>query len=254
MNDNTGFVIEPRAILTNEWYTDPLTMHLLRHCRLRANFENTKWRGIEIKRGQFVTSLKTLSTETGMSVKQVRTALEKLEKTGYAASKATNKNRIITVFFYDEEQNMGKQTGKQTGKQRANKRAGKGQTEGKQRATDNNNISNDILNNEKQGVCAPSAHTQQENNAAAPGALGERERADKVTYVDVRRYQIDNRIGGGEEVSEFYSGFEKSGTRIPDDWQKIYRAFIRASDDDRVRFMTKLLDGGFRDKWGADDE
>lgn len=252
-NDGTGFVIEPRTILKNEWYTDPLTMHLLRHCRLRANFENTKWRGIEIKRGQFVTSLKTLSTETGMSVKQVRTALEKLEKTGYAASKATNKNRIITVFFYDEEQSMGKQTGKQTGKQRANKRAGKGQTEGKQRATDNNNISKDILNKET-SVCAPSAHTQQENNAAAPGALGERGHAAKVTYVDVRRYQIDNRIGGGEEASEFYSGFEKSGTRIPDDWQKIYRAFIRASDDDRVRFMTKLLSGGYRDKWGAADE
>ena len=248
--DNLGFVIESRSILKNEWYTEPITMHLMRHCRLRANFEDTKWRGIQIKRGQFVTSLKTLSTETGLTIKQVRTALEKLEKTGYVASEATNKNRIITVLFYSEEQNVGKQNGKQKGNQKANK----GQAKGKQRATDNNNISNDILNNEEQGVCAPSAHTQQENNSAAPGALGERGRAAKVTYVDVRRYQIDNRIGGGEEASEFYSGFEKSGTRIPDDWQKIYRAFIRASDDERERFMTKLLGGGFRDKWGADDE
>lgn len=254
MNDNTGFVIEPRAILTNEWYTDPLTMHLLRHCRLRANFENTKWRGIEIKRGQFVTSLKTLSTETGMSVMQVRTALEKLEKTGYITNNATNKSRIITVVFYIDEQKHNKQVSKRANKQVTSKSANKQQTSNKQITTDNNNISNDILNNEKQGVCAPSAHTQQENNAAAPGALGERGRAAKVTYVDVRRYQIDNRIGGGEEASEFYSGFEKSGTRIPDDWQKIYRAFIRASDDDRVRFMTKLLSGGYRDKWGAADE
>lgn len=248
--DNAGFVIEHRAILKNEWYTEPLTMHLMRHCRLRANFENTKWRGIQLERGQFVTSLQTLSTETGLTIKQVRTALEKLEKTGYVASKATNKNRIITVLFYSEEQNMGKQNGKQKGNQKTNK----GQTKGKQRATDNNNISNDILNNEKQGVCAWGAHTQQENNSAAPGALGERGRADKVTYVDVRRYQIDNRIGGGEEASEFYSGFENSGTRIPDDWQKIYRAYIKASNDGRERFMTKLLGGGFRDKWGADDE
>ncbi|MBQ1453724.1 MAG: hypothetical protein IIZ23_07120, partial [Ruminococcus sp.] len=251
---NTGFVIEPRAILTNEWYTDPLTMHLLRHCRLRANFENTKWRGIEIKRGQFVTSLKTLSTETGMSVKQVRTALEKLEKTGYAASKATNKNRIITVFFYDEEQSMGKQTGKQTGKQRANKRAGKGQTEGKQRATDNNNISNDILNNEKQGVCAPSAHTQQENNAAAPGApLAERGHA-AVTWNEIRQFQIDHHIGSGEIVDDFYDAFKKSGTRIPDNWQDLYCRFAKASYDVQLEFAKNLKAGKYYDRWGKADE
>ena len=260
MKDNTGntsngFVIEPRSILSHEWYTDPLTMHLLRHCRLRANYTDTTWRDIKIVKGQFITSLSTLSAETGMSVMQVRTAIDKLVKSGYLISKSSNKNRIITVVGYVEEQLNNKQINKQTNKQvnkRNNKQNSKQITS--QITTDNNNISKDILNKET-SVCAPSAHTQQENNAAAPGApLAERGHAAKVTYVDVRRYQIDNRIGGGEEASEFYSGFEKSGTRIPDDWQKIYRAYIKASDDDRERFMTKLLGGGYRDKWGAADE
>ena len=252
MKDDTGFVIEPRTILKNEWYTDPLTMHLLRHCRLRANFENTRWRGIELKRGQFVTSLKTLSTETGMSVKQVRTALEKLEKTGYAASKTTNKNRIITVFFYDEEQNTGKQSGKQTGKQRANKKAAKGQAEGKQRATDNNNISNDILNNEEQGVCAPSAHTQQENNAAVPGALEERGHA-AVTWNEIRQYQIDNHIGGGEVVDDFYDAFHESNTRFPENWQQVYTRFARADYPEQDEFVRRLKSGDYHSKWGKVD-
>lgn len=247
MNDNTGFVIEPRAILTNEWYTDPLTMHLLRHCRLRANFENTKWRGIEIKRGQFVTSLQTLSTETGLTIKQVRTALEKLEKTGYVASKATNKNRIITVLFYSEEQNMGKQNGKQKGNQKTNK----GQTKGKQRATDNNNISNDILNKET-SVCAPSAHTQQENNSAAPGALEERGHA-AVTWNEIRQYQIDNHIGGGEIVDDFYDAFHESNTRFPENWQQVYTRFARADYPEQDEFVRRLKSGDYHSKWGKTD-
>lgn len=108
-----GFVIEPRNIIRCEWYTDVVTMHLYRHCRLRANFESTKWRGIELERGQFITSLKTLSAETGLSVMQVRTALAKLEKSGYIANKSTNKNRIITVLFYSDEQAGNKQVSSQ---------------------------------------------------------------------------------------------------------------------------------------------
>lgn len=252
MNDNTGFVIEPRAILTNEWYTDPLTMHLLRHCRLRANFENTKWRGIEIKRGQFVTSLKTLSTETGMSVMQVRTALEKLEKTGYITSNATNKNRIITVVFYIDEQKHNKQINKRTNKQVTSKSTNKQQTSNKQITTDNNNISNDILNNEKQGVCAPSAHTQQENNAAAPGALEERGHA-AVTWNEIRQYQIDNHIGGGEIVDDFYDAFHESNTRFPENWQQVYTRFARADYPEQDEFVRRLKSGDYHSKWGKID-
>lgn len=245
-DDNSGFVVEPRSILKNEWYTDPFTMHLLRHCRLRANFENNKWRGITVERGQFITSLKTLSTETGLSVKQVRTALEKLEKTGYVASKATNKNRIITVVFYNEEQNIGKQKGKQ----RAAKKASQRQTEGKQRATDNNNISNDILTN-KTSVCAQSAHTQQEPPTAPRAPDGRAPAA--VTYQQMRGYQIDNAIGSGETVSEFYNGFVKSDTRFPENWQSVYTQYVRADFDAQIEFIERLQSGAYREKWGTAD-
>lgn len=246
--DNLGFVIESRSILKNEWYTEPITMHLMRHCRLRANFEDTKWRGIQIKRGQFVTSLKTLSTETGLTIKQVRTALEKLEKTGYVASEATNKNRIITVLFYSEEQNVGKQNGKQKGNQKANK----GQAKGKQRATDNNNISNDILNKKNKCVCPTGTHTHKEKEAAsAPHALGER--ASAVTYGEIRQFQIDNHIGGGEYVSEFYNAFEKSGTRIPENWQDLYIRYVRAGWKAQGEFIDRLEKGEYIEKWGRAD-
>lgn len=109
---NTGFVIEPREIMNNEWYTEPSTMHLYRHCRLRANYTDAKWRGIELKRGQFVTSINTLSEETGLSIMQVRNALKKLESTGYITNQSSHKNRIITVLNYDSEQIHNKQDNK----------------------------------------------------------------------------------------------------------------------------------------------
>ena len=134
MSDPEGFIITHRKMLKWEWFTDVNTAHLFLYCLLRANFKDTTWRGIEIKRGSFITSLEKLAAETGLSVKQVRVALQKLIDTGEVANKPTSKYRIITVKNYDYYQREGKQKGKQKGKLRANK----GQAEGKQRATDNN--------------------------------------------------------------------------------------------------------------------
>lgn len=134
-----GFVIEPRDIMDNEWYTEPLTMHLYRHCRLRANYADAKWQGIEIKRGQFITSLPTLSKETGLTLSQVRTALSKLKKTGFLTDKSTNKYRIITVLSYDEEQIYDRQNDRQM--------TGKSQADDRQIAADNNNNKKNKNNN-----------------------------------------------------------------------------------------------------------
>ena len=81
MSDLGGFIVIYRDILNWEWYTDVNTAHLFVHCILKANHTDANWRGVEIKRGSFITSLQSLSTETGLTVKQVRNSLEKLEKT-----------------------------------------------------------------------------------------------------------------------------------------------------------------------------
>lgn len=127
MSVQGNFVIVPRELMQNAWYTHSPTIHLYIHCLLRANYADSEWQGITIKRGQFVTGLKSLSQETGLTVKQLRSALDRLKRAGYVASKATNKYRIITVLNYDDIQI------------RASKTAVKGQAKGKQRATNNKN-------------------------------------------------------------------------------------------------------------------
>lgn len=73
-----GYIALYRQFLEWEWFTDVKTCHLFQYCLLRANSKNTVWRGINIKKGQFITSLRTMSIETGLSFQEVRTALKKL--------------------------------------------------------------------------------------------------------------------------------------------------------------------------------
>jgi DNA-binding transcriptional MerR regulator len=102
-----------RRLLKWEWYTDVNTKVLFIHCLLKANWKDGSWHGYTYKRGQFITSLASLSRETGLTVKEVRTALKHLERTGEVASWHDSKIRIITVISYDQYQQAGKPTGKQ---------------------------------------------------------------------------------------------------------------------------------------------
>ena len=115
-----AFIKLYKKMLKWEWYDDPNTKILFLHCLLKANWEQTKWHGIEIEPGQFITSLKTLAKEVKLSIQQVRTAIEHLESTGEITSKPQSKYRIITVNSWGCYQGSNKQSNKQvTNKQQA---------------------------------------------------------------------------------------------------------------------------------------
>jgi hypothetical protein len=82
---------------------------------------------IKLLPGQIVTSYAVLAAATGMSVKQARNRVLKLEKFGNVASKGTNKYSLLTVVNWQLYQDDNKK--------KASKRASNGQAEGKQRAT-----------------------------------------------------------------------------------------------------------------------
>lgn len=133
-----GYIKLHRQIMEWEWYNNISTKVLFLHCLLRANHAEKKWQGVVIKKGSFITSYEILAFETGLTVKQVRTALNKLKMTGEVAHQTTSHYSIITINNWDKFQIEGKQEDTQ--------RASEGQAEGRQRAT-NNNDKND--NNEK---------------------------------------------------------------------------------------------------------
>jgi hypothetical protein len=102
-----GFIKLYRDIVDWEWFDNPNCLALFIHCIILANWRDKKWHGIIIKRGQFVTSTKNLSNQTGLTYMQVRTALKKLEQTNEIKRETTNKYTIITVNNYNDYQKSG---------------------------------------------------------------------------------------------------------------------------------------------------
>lgn len=94
-----------------EWYTDHNTFILFMHLLLTVNYEDKKWRGVEIKRGQILTGRLKLSEETGLSEKSIRTALNKLKLTGEVAIETASKYSVITVCNYDKYQSQDENEG-----------------------------------------------------------------------------------------------------------------------------------------------
>lgn len=125
-----------RKIKDWEWWGDVNTAHLFIHCLLRANFEDARWQGKVIKRGTFVTSLKKLSAESGLSVKQIRRSLDNLETTGEIATIRTNKNTTITICNYNDYQTRNDMAGHA---ERHTDGQTNGTLEGTQRATSKKN-------------------------------------------------------------------------------------------------------------------
>jgi hypothetical protein len=130
----SGWIKLHRELIDWEWYTDHNTCRLFIHCILRANFEDKVWRGIPIKRGSFYTSLDTLASETGLSNRQIRTALDKLSMTGEVTSSGMARGRMITVANYSDYQ--------QDDRLSVNEKAGKGQAIDRV-ATTNKNLKNE---------------------------------------------------------------------------------------------------------------
>lgn len=122
-----GWIKFHRSFLDWEWYSDINVSRVFIHLLLKVNFYDEKWKGTTVKRGQRVTSLSNLASETSLSVKQIRTVFKKLESTGEIIRKGTSRFTIITICNYEKWQKDLEPEGKQ--------RASKGQTEGKQRAT-----------------------------------------------------------------------------------------------------------------------
>ena len=121
-----GFIVLHRKIIKWEWYTDNNVFKLFLHLLLKANHEDKYWRGILVKRGQLITSIKHLSEETGLTIKQVRTALDKLKSTGEVVSKGQSRYTLVTIKKYSDYQDKKEKEGEQT----ASKRTNKGQTKG----------------------------------------------------------------------------------------------------------------------------
>ena len=128
-----GFVKIDRKITKWRWYKDTSTFKIFLHLILTANYEDREFEDIVIKRGQRVASIRSLAAESGLSEKNVRTAIKHLKATGEVASLPTPKYTVFTVVNYEKYQIV------------ANKVANEGRTGGEQVANEGQQCKKDII-------------------------------------------------------------------------------------------------------------
>ena len=141
MSKPGGFITLHRQILDWEWYGDPCTFNLFIHLLLKANYEDGRFEGRVVKRGQLVTSLSILASETGQTIRQTRTALSHLISTGEVTNESTTQYRVISIVNYDKYQTIDKASDKQSTNDRQTNR----QTN-RQQYNNINNINNNNNN------------------------------------------------------------------------------------------------------------
>lgn len=149
-----GWVSFHRKIEEWEWYDDANTFRLFFHLVLKANHKDNKWRGIDIKRGELVTSNEQLAKQLKLTVSKIRTSLNKLKSTGEITIKTTNKNTVVTIANYDVYQSDEGRI--------ADKTTNESQTNRKQIATNNNvnNENNENKENSGKQVLPPCPHQE----------------------------------------------------------------------------------------------
>jgi len=101
---NQGWIKLHREMVNWRWYKNRNVKILFIHLILRSNHEDGSYENVTISKGQLITGRKRLSEETGLSDREVRTALRKLEDTQEIIIKTTSKFSIITICKWDDYQ------------------------------------------------------------------------------------------------------------------------------------------------------
>ena len=119
MNSN-GWIKVFRSMREWGWYQDVPVKTLWLHILLNVSREEQDYMGTVLPAGSFASTISRLAYETGLTDKQVRLALEKLEKTGEITTNRTNKYTVINAVKWADYQAVDYDEGKQTAGQKAN--------------------------------------------------------------------------------------------------------------------------------------
>ncbi len=144
-----GYIKLHRSIMDWRWYDDPNTFRLFVHLLLKANHAPKEWRNVKVERGQVLTGLHSLSKETALSVRSVRTAIEHLISTGEVTRQATNQYSLITVVNYAKYQDRPCDSDKPSDNQNDKQATSERQATDKRPTTNKNDKKNKKDKNDK---------------------------------------------------------------------------------------------------------
>lgn len=104
-----GFVKLPRSLLDWQWLGNSNTLVVYIVLLLSANWKDTEWQGVKLKRGQLITGRVQLAEKCHLSEQNIRTALNHLKSTNEITIETTSQYSIITINNYDFDQQDNQQ-------------------------------------------------------------------------------------------------------------------------------------------------
>ena len=84
-----------------EWYDDTNCVRVFLHLLLKANWEDSTYKGHKIPRGSIVVGRKALSDQLGLSEQNIRTTIKKLVNSQSINQQVTSKFSILSVCQFD---------------------------------------------------------------------------------------------------------------------------------------------------------
>lgn len=109
-----GWISLYKKFVNWEWYQDTNVKSVFIHLLLLASYEDKKWQGRVVKRGQVIISSGNLASDLKLTRQQVRTALKKLQSTEEISIESTNKYLVITIEKYSDYQSTLQNNNHQT--------------------------------------------------------------------------------------------------------------------------------------------
>lgn len=110
---NEGYIKLYRRMMKWGWYTDTPTKCVFLHLLFLACYEPCYYKGVHLEAGQAVASIRQISTDTGISVQSVRTALSHLKSTQEITQCEHGKFSVFTVNNYSDYQCANTESNKQ---------------------------------------------------------------------------------------------------------------------------------------------
>lgn len=105
---NDGWIKIYRQLLSWEWFDNSKMVHIFLYFLLQANTKEKEWRGLTIQRGQFATSVPTISAATGLSEQEIRTCVKRLVNAKQivynSTHRATHRCVIVTICNFEKYQ------------------------------------------------------------------------------------------------------------------------------------------------------
>ncbi len=247
-----GWITLDRKIMLWHFYKDANAFRLFIHLLMNANYEDKIWLGNPIKRGEFISSRKILSTALNLTQSQIRTAENNLKIANTISIKTTNHFAIYSIVNYEEYQKKEKKIANET-LEKSPKNLQKIATTNKETKEQNN----------KEGIkdiCSTGLFDELEEQKTPDPILiffeetfwpnfpktrrGNREKALEALYRAVKRASLQTIADGFAPYpasAEVKNGYAKGAAAwLNDDrWEADYTGAIAAKINSHVSFEEK---------------